>query len=615
MNLAAKIRERARRREIAELATDLASFFREALTVIEPNTAWVWSPLYDLLCEWLMLISSGEFKQRFPDKLGLVINVPFRTAKSNLITIVWPVFAWITDPSKRFMCASYSDRLATDHSIKRRMLILSQTFQEKFGSRFSLVSDTNRVDHYANDRAGYCVATSVGGSVTGVGADVLIADDLLSQDDSYSDAVRQATNRWIDSTWETRLNNPATGVFVYISQRLAEDDPPGHVLDQHKGKFIHLVAALEAEEDVSYAFPISGRTWHRKKGDVLMRERFTPAVVENLKQQSSVWSGQCQQRPQPPGGGILKRAWWRYYVRPGDPVPQDCVVLPEKFDEMAQSWDMTFKDKRTSDFVCGGVWGRVGATKYLMTDLVWDRLDFPATKKAVKALSERWPLAHAKWIEDKANGSAIIDELKTEISGLIPVQATESKLARLHAAAPDCEAGNVVLPHSSICTWIRRFVDECAGAGCGGKFDDAADMLSQAINKLRHSGFHHGLLDFWKLEAEKMKNKSIVSDPGQRAVDLATMQIESMQNQGGVGSGAFGALRSKTMTTNHVKDSTGRAHLPSVCPQCGKPLSIYGSSARCNSCGWHSDPEAPPKPEIKPLPASSTAVSFAARFL
>ena len=236
---------------------------------------------------------------------------------------------------------------------------------------------------------------------------------------------------------------------------------------------------------------------------MLQPERFTPQVVAGLKQNSREWAGQYQQRPSPEAGGIIKRHWWRFYVRQGDVRPEGCLLLPEKFDEMAQSWDMSFKDKKTSDFVCGGVWGRLRAMKFLMPDIVWDRLDFPATKKAVISLSARSPDAHAKWIEDKANGTAIIAELKTEISGLIPVEPIGSKEARLHAAAPDIEAGNVVLPHPSICHWTRRFIDECAGACAGGKFDDAADMMSQAINKLRKNG--DGFLRFLEAHHEKVE--------------------------------------------------------------------------------------------------------------
>jgi predicted phage terminase large subunit-like protein len=574
--LGKRLAERRVLAETTKLESDRAAFFKWAWTIIEPETPLVWSFHYDLLAEWLTMISSGEFKRRYPEKDGLVICVPFRSAKSSLVTIAWPVFTWLRFPAKRFLCASYSDRLACDHSIRRRNLILSHLFQEKFGSRFSLTDDQNRVDHYANNKTGYCTATSVGGSVTGQGADFLLGDDLLSQDGSYSDATRAGTNRWIDSTWSTRRNDPASGVFAYVQQRLAEDDPPGHVMEQ-KDKFVLLRVPLEAEEDESYVFPLSGRTHERKKGDVLMPARFTPAVVEALKQQSSVWSGQCQQNPAPAGGGIIKSHWWRFYVRPGDPVPPDCVVMPTEFEEMAQSWDMSFKDKKTSDFVVGGVWGRVKATKYLMPDLIWERLNFPDTKKAVVALTGRWPKAHAKWIEDKANGTAIIDELKTDIAGLIAVEPSGSKEARLHAAAPDVEAGNVVLPHPSICTWTRRFIDECAAACCGGKFDDAADMLSQAINQFRNP-----ILSGWVcVGATRSKNEQAATASAKTPRELAEAQIRDLPADT---PGAFHTARLRALD----KKITDKAATNPACPECGKACSGTKEWQHCNSCGWDS---------------------------
>jgi predicted phage terminase large subunit-like protein len=313
-----------------------------------------------------------------------------------------------------------------------------------------------------------------------------LADDLLNAEESFSEAARLATNRWVDATFATRLNDPATGVFVYVCQRLAQDDPAGHLLEEQKGRWILLKVPVEAQEPEVHVFPLSGRTVRREVGDVLQPERFTPDVVGVLKQNSREWAGQYLQEPVPLGGGIIKPHWWRFYVRPGDPRPEGCLVLPDEFEEVAQSWDLSFKDTRTADFVCGGAWGRNRAMKFLL-DIVWDRMDFVATKKAIISFSARWPQAHAKWIEDKANGPAIISELQTEISGLIAVQPLGSKEARLHAAAPDVEAGNVVLPHPSIAPWVRRFIDECAAACCGGKHDDAADMTSQAINKMRSS--------------------------------------------------------------------------------------------------------------------------------
>jgi predicted phage terminase large subunit-like protein len=500
----AGLEERDKLRQITHLEGDLSAFFRAAWHVIEPETPLVWSWFYDYFAEWMQIVSSGEFKTLCPDKRGIIFNIPPRCAKSGFITVSWPVWSWIKFPAKRFLCASYADKLACDHSIKRRNLITSRWFQERFGSRFSLKFDRNRIDFFENDKTGYCIATSVGGTGTGFGGDICVGDDLLNAEDAFSEASRASTNRWIDATFSTRLNNPSTGVFLYVSQRLAQDDVTGHLLEQQKGQWIHIKIPLEAREDETYTFPLSGKVLVRKAGDVLQPERFNPVVVENLKQNSREWAGQYQQEPVPELGGIIKRHWWKFYVRPGESRPEGCLMLPDRFDEMAQSWDMSFKDTKHSDFVCGGVWARKGAMKYLMPDIVWDRLDFPATKKAVISLTARWPKAHAKWVEDKANGTAIIAELNTEISGLIPVEPIGSKEARLHAASPDVEAGNVVLPHPGIAPWVPRFIDECAAACCGGKYDDAADMMSQAINKMRDSGLCLGYIEYLKQEAGKL---------------------------------------------------------------------------------------------------------------
>ncbi len=506
-DLAQLLARRERLHETERLSRSLADFYRAAWPVLEPATPLCWSWHYEYLCELLELVASGEFRKQYPDKNTIIINVPPRTAKSTLVTIAFPVWTWLTRPSIRYLCASYAEKLSVDHSIKRRNLITSDWFQERFGARFSLADDRNRIDFYDNDRMGFHAAVSVGGVATGLGGEFLLGDDLLSAEDGFSEAARRATNRWITSTWATRVNDPATGIFVFVSQRLAEDDPTGYLLETQPNRCLHIKIPLEAEEDETYVFPISGRVFKRKTADVLQPERFTPSVVENLKKNSREWAGQYQQRPSPEEGGIIKVHWWRFYVRPGCRVSDACLVLPDRFDEVVQSWDMSFKDKKTSDYVCGGVWGRVGAMKYLL-DIVWERMDFVETKKAVRNLSARWPQAHAKFVEDKANGTAIISELKSEISGLIPVEPLGSKEARLYAASPDVEAGNVVIPHPSIAPWCNRFIDECAAACCGGKHDDAADMLSQAINKLRQSNKVLGLVEYLKAQESTRDNKS-----------------------------------------------------------------------------------------------------------
>jgi len=460
-----------------------------------------------------------------------------------------------------------------------------------------------------------------------MGAEITVGDDLNSQDDAYSQAAITTTNNWLDSNWITRVNNPATGVQVYISQRTHEDDVSGHLLTEQKGKYLHLRIPLEAEEDCEFIGPISGKSYKRRAGDVLFPQRFTPPAVETYKQRGRVWSCQCQQNPAPETGGIIKRHWWRFYVRPGDPRPEGCVVLPDKFDESVQSWDMSFKGKESSDPVCGLLVHRVGAMKYLDADIVWDRLDFPQTKKTVVAFTARHPEAHRKFVEDKANGSGIIAELRTEISGLIAVEPLGSKEARLHSAAPDVESGNVILPHPSIASWVPRFIEECASACCGGKHDDAADALSQAINKLRKG---KGFLDGWlgqtldAFKAAKEEHPGMAPEevalrcglvPGAPPYSLADAQMAEQGKRGDEpvfkrDRGSFGALKSLSVPESRVRDPRSPRG-PEACPNCGnRNLARYDGLAKC-VCGWEHRATAPPEPQAKPL---TPAGEFFARF-
>jgi predicted phage terminase large subunit-like protein len=140
---------------------------------------------------------------------------------------------------------------------------------------------------------------------------------------------------------------------------------------------------------------------------------------------------------------------------------------------------MAFKDLASSDFVVGQVWARKGADRFLL-DQTRERLDFPGTLRAVRALSERWPAASLKLVEDKANGSAVIATLKHEISGLVPVNPEGGKEARASAVSPQVEAGNVYLPHPGLKHWVGGFIEECA-AFPNSKNDDQLDGMSQML--------------------------------------------------------------------------------------------------------------------------------------
>ena len=148
-------------------------------------------------------------------------------------------------------------------------------------------------------------------------------------------------------------------------------------------------------------------------------------------------------------------------------------------DEQAQSWDYSFKDMQTSDYVAGQVWGRVGGY-FLLLDQKRGRMDCPATVRAVRELSANWPSAIAKLIEDKANGSAVIQMLSRELPGILPVNPEGGKVARAAAVSPLIEAGNIYLPHPQFKPWVNDFLEECA-AFPNGAHDDQVDAMTQVL--------------------------------------------------------------------------------------------------------------------------------------
>ena len=163
------------------------------------------------------------------------------------------------------------------------------------------------------------------------------------------------------------------------------------------------------------------------------------------------------------------------------PISMQAIIAPEVpyVEEQIQSWDCAFKDLETSDFVVGQVWGRQGSA-YLLLDQVRDRMDCPTTVKAVRQLSQRWHGSVAKLIEDKANGSAVIQMLTHDIPGILPVTPEGGKVARAQAVSPLIEAGNVYLPHPQFMPWVNDFIEECA-AFPNGAHDDQVDAMTQAL--------------------------------------------------------------------------------------------------------------------------------------
>jgi predicted phage terminase large subunit-like protein len=379
-------------------------------------------------------------------------------------------------------------------SLKCRRLIESGWYQERWGGRYQLTADQNQKQRFENDRAGYRIATSVGGSATGERADVVVVDDPHSVDQASSDAERRTAVEWWNGTMATRLNDFAKGHKVVIQQRLHEADLTGVLLARGGYELLCLPAEFEPERQCATSIGwIDPRV---EIGELLWPEKIAHEDLDEVKVTlgSYRYAGQYQQRPSPAQGGIFQRVWWRYW-RPAHlelpPVPVrmpnggvcsiPAVPLPDRFDEMLQSWDLAFKDLETSDFVVGQVWGALRADRFLV-DQRRDHMDMPKTVEAIRAMSEKWPEAARKLVEDKANGPAVIAALQHEIPGMIGVNPDGGKIARAQAVSPQCESGNVYLPHPAVAPWVENFIEECA-AFPNGAHDDQVDGMTQALNQ------------------------------------------------------------------------------------------------------------------------------------
>lgn len=446
-------------------APTLAGFIRDAWHVVEPATPYVHGWHLDAISEHLEAITRGDIH-------NLIINIPPRYMKSLSVCVFWPCWEWTQSPHVRWLFSSYSDRLATRDSLKCRRLIQSPWYQSQWGGAFKLTGDQNEKTRFENDKTGYRLATGVGGAATGEGGDRLVVDDPIKAKDADSDAVRTAANTWWDETMSTRGNDPKTVAKVIVMQRLHEEDLTGHVLARGAEHYEHLCLPATYEPRVY----VSGIGWsdpRTEDGALLWPERFDATAVAQLMVNLGSYgaAGQLQQRPTPRGGGMIKRAWWKFYT-----------VRPDRFDQVVDSWDMTFKDTASSDFVAGQKWGRIGADAYLL-DRIHDRMDFPTTLQAVRNLAAMSPIAAAKLVEDKANGAAVIASLRQQVAGLLAIEPDGGKQSRAAAVSPFIEAGNVYLPDPEIAPWIEAFIAECSAFPLGA-YDDDVDAMTQALMRL-----------------------------------------------------------------------------------------------------------------------------------
>ena len=303
-----------------------------------------------------------------------------------------------------------------------------------------------------------------------MGCDILIIDDpFKDRADANSPTIREKTYDWYKSTAYTRLSDG--GGVIILQTRWHIADLAGQLISK-----MHSDEKADQFKVIEYQAIAEHDEKHRKKGEALHPERYSLAKLEAIRQTLGAyeWAALYQQHPVPKEGATFKLDNFRRY---------DDKNIPISFDRILGSWDMTFKDKKDNDFVVGQVWGKKGADFYLL-DQVRGQWDFIKTLKVFIQLAEKWKRCHGWLIEDKANGSAIISTLKKHISGLKPINPTESKIARAEAISIYIETGNVYIPENA--PYIADLEDEIINFPAV-DHDDQIDCMTQALNYFREN--------------------------------------------------------------------------------------------------------------------------------
>lgn len=393
-----------------------------------------------------------------------IFMLPPRHSKSYTITETFPAWFIGKDKSRRVIEVSYGADLARKFGLSNL-----QKIEGKAGEIFDMQLDPrqNAAQNFKlKGHKGGMISAGIGGAITGEGADLLIIDDpIRNRQDANSPAYREKVyNEW-KATLSTRLQ-PGASVIVILT-RWHEDDLAGRLLEEGARDWeIIKMPAIAQEDDIL----------GREPGEALWSEAGFDsewAKVTEKEKGPLDWASLYQQDPRPVTGALLKRSYWNFYTERQD---------PRTFDRIIQSWDCTFKDLESSDYVVGQVWGKRGPDFYLL-DQRREKMGIIATMQAIEQMTRKWSQATGIYIEDKANGTAVIEMLKRKLSGLIPVQPEGGKLVRAQAVLPLIAAGNVYLPAADLEPWINDYVHELAAFPYG-KHDDQTDATTQALNIL-----------------------------------------------------------------------------------------------------------------------------------
>lgn len=424
-----------------------------------------------------MRMARGEAKRS-------ILTMPPRYLKSYMMTVAYPAWRLGRDPRAKVICCSYGGDLAEKFAGDTLRLMRSDWYRQTFPNTVINPSKASKAD-FETTAGGYRFASSVGGTLTGRGADLIVIDDPLKASEAYSDAAREACVAWFNNSVRTRFNNPMKGQLIVVAQRLHAEDLPGVLIET--GGWEEVMIPATQWQDTCYDLGPELKQVLARAGRILQPERQNEEYLVQLRREMGEqdYEAQFNQRPLPPGGATFRMEWLkRYDERPS----------PAKIMAIVQSWDTAYEDNETNDYSVCTTWAICGDGFYLLD--VWrDRPKFFELEKKVYELRQRWR-AHIVIVERAGAGLSLVQNIRDRDRHLWiqHLKPEGSKQSRAEQQSPKFEQGKIWLPREA--PWLATYEKELM-AFPHVKHDDQVDSTVQLLTahdtgKLMHAVRNHG---------------------------------------------------------------------------------------------------------------------------
>jgi predicted phage terminase large subunit-like protein len=494
----------------ALLRQDFTTFVARCFHELNPQAELAMNWHLEVIAAKLTAVRQGKIRR-------LIINLPPRHLKSLMASIAFPAWCLGHDPSAQILCVSYAQDLADKLARDCRSIMMTPWYRQIFRTR--LAAHRQAVQEFVTTRHGYRLATSIGGVLTGRGADIIMIDDPLKPEEALSKVQRQACNQWFVHTLYSRLNDKRTGAILLIMQRLHEDDLVGHVLGLEPWEVLSFPAIAETDEEHRIETIWGPRCFRRRQGEALHPDREPLAVLHRIRRTIGEYNfaGQFQQSPAPLGGGLVKAEWFQRYRE---------SELPERFDRIVQSWDTANKVTELSDFSVCTTWGLKGKHLFLLA-LFRRRLEYPALKRAVLEQQSLYD-ASVVLIEDKASGTQLIQDLIAGgCHGVTRYHPEGEKTMRMHSRTAMIENGFVHIPETA--PWLAEYLHELS-VFPNGKHDDQADSTAQFLDWCQKPFPGQNIFELYRRDAEAAEQQR-KPQPTQTVWAIGSMEWRAEQEK------------------------------------------------------------------------------------